>query len=206
MLKGKTYRFVPWSDGKSATHNIDTPAANMTYTATYKLATIKTLSAIADAYVRDGSFASTNYGTASELVTKTSAPGYQRVTYLKFDLTSISTITNAKLRLFGKLSASTTGGIATGVYAASATPAWTESSLTWNARPLPTGSALATRTISDTTARWYEWDLTSYLKQQKALGKSSVTLILKNPASTANYCTFNSRQAASNGPQLVITP
>ena len=172
----------------------------------YKLATPRTLSAIADAYVRDGSFASTNFGSATELITKTNAPGFQRQTYLKFDLTSISTITNAKLRLFGKLSATTAGGLATGVYAAASTPAWTESSLTWNARPLPTGSALSTQIISDTAARWYEWDLTSYLKQQKALGKTTVTLVLKNLASTANYCTFNSRQAATNAPQLVITP
>jgi glucose/arabinose dehydrogenase len=33
-----TYEFVSWSDGGSATHNIQTPPSNTTYTATYQLA------------------------------------------------------------------------------------------------------------------------------------------------------------------------
>ncbi|HEY8668459.1 MAG TPA: PQQ-dependent sugar dehydrogenase, partial [Tepidisphaeraceae bacterium] len=38
VVNGQTYQFVSWSDGQAATHNIDTPASNTTYTATYKLA------------------------------------------------------------------------------------------------------------------------------------------------------------------------
>lgn len=34
---GVTYEFVSWSDGGAATHNISTPAANATYTATYRV-------------------------------------------------------------------------------------------------------------------------------------------------------------------------
>jgi glucose/arabinose dehydrogenase len=33
-----TYEFVSWSDGGAAAHNISTPAANTTYTATYRIA------------------------------------------------------------------------------------------------------------------------------------------------------------------------
>jgi glucose/arabinose dehydrogenase len=35
---GSTYEFVSWSNGGAATHNISTPSANTTYTATYRLA------------------------------------------------------------------------------------------------------------------------------------------------------------------------
>ena len=34
---GTTYEFVSWSDGGAATHNISTPAASTTYTATYRV-------------------------------------------------------------------------------------------------------------------------------------------------------------------------
>jgi glucose/arabinose dehydrogenase len=35
-IKGKTYRFVSWSDGGAQTHNITAPGAAITYTATYE--------------------------------------------------------------------------------------------------------------------------------------------------------------------------
>jgi glucose/arabinose dehydrogenase len=39
VLDGKTYEFVSWSDGKAATHDIDIPTTNTTYTATYRQVT-----------------------------------------------------------------------------------------------------------------------------------------------------------------------
>ncbi len=36
---GTTYEFVSWSDGGAAAHNVTTPAANTTYTATYRAVT-----------------------------------------------------------------------------------------------------------------------------------------------------------------------
>jgi hypothetical protein len=57
------------------------------------------LSAVADAYVRNGSFAGTNLGTTADLVVKTDALGWTQHSYVKFDLGGISgAITNVKLR------------------------------------------------------------------------------------------------------------
>jgi hypothetical protein len=43
------------------------------------------------------------------------------------------------------------------------------------------------------------------LKAQKAAGKKFVTLVLKNLTSAAPATVFNSREAKTNRPQMVIT-
>ena len=42
---GSTYEFLSWSDGGAAGHDVSTPAANTTYTATFRIAPTLTLSA-----------------------------------------------------------------------------------------------------------------------------------------------------------------
>ncbi|HEV2854604.1 MAG TPA: PA14 domain-containing protein [Thermoanaerobaculia bacterium] len=41
-VNGVTYQFVSWSDGGAATHSIDTPASNTTYTATFQASSTPT--------------------------------------------------------------------------------------------------------------------------------------------------------------------
>ena len=62
-----------------------------------------TLATTADAYVRDGTYAGQNFGTAGQLLVKNavSGGGYVRTAYLKFDLTGTGPITSAVLRLYG---------------------------------------------------------------------------------------------------------
>jgi hypothetical protein len=165
-----------------------------------------TLSATADAHVRDGTHAGTNFGTAAEVEVKKGSSGFNREAYLKFDLTNVTAeqIGTAKLRLFGKLGAGGTN-VATAVYG-STNSTWTESGLTWNTKPAATTSALATTTVTDQTGRFYEWNVTSFLKAEKAAGRNVVTLILKNPSTSNPLSLFATRNAASNTPQLLITP
>ena len=66
-------------------------------------------------------------------------------------------------------------------------------------------SALASTRVTAGAAQWYEWDLTDYLRQQKAAGKTSVTLVIKNLTLTSTSAGFHSRKASSNKPQLVVT-
>jgi len=160
------------------------------------------LNATADSYVRDGTNAATNYGAAADLSVKRASSGFNRQVYMKFHIDAVSTITTAKLRLFGKLSALEGAGIATSVFGAPST-SWSESGLTWNNRPALSGSALSTTTITDTTARWYEWDVSAYVQAQKAAGKTVVTLVLTNLINSSQFSTFNSREAG-NGPQLLV--
>jgi len=75
----------------------------------------------------------------------------------------------------------------------------------WNNKPAPSAGALATRTLSSTTAQWYEWDLTPYLNAQKAAGKTAVTLLLTATAAVNPVALFNSRDATANRPVLQVT-
>src|SRR6266542_1129289 len=48
-----------------------------------------TIAPVADAYVRDGTSASTNFGTDPTLAVKTSSSGFNRVSYLRFSMTGV---------------------------------------------------------------------------------------------------------------------
>ena len=163
--------------------------------------------AAADAYVRDGSKASRNFGGSSALQVRQASSGNNRWTYLRFDTSGVDSVSRAVLRLFGRLSAKTATTVRTSVFACANTT-WSESGITWNNRPATGTAALATTTMvnNSTTARWYEWDVTSYLQAEKAAGRSVVTLVLKNAASSTPYDTFNSKEAGSNVPELIVIP
>jgi glucose/arabinose dehydrogenase len=53
---GVTYDFVSWSDGGAVTHNISTPAANTTYTATYQASTPGTGTGLLGTYYNNMDF------------------------------------------------------------------------------------------------------------------------------------------------------
>lgn len=161
------------------------------------------LSDTADAYVRDGNYANNNYGHSSELQIKTDnvSTGYTRYTYLKFDLSSVSTITSAKLRLYGNLSDKTKTNIAASIYSSPST-SWSETGITWNNKPAVGTTALATVSIIDDIPRFYDFDVASYLQSEKAAGHNIVTLVLKSAGSP--YATFASRESGPNQPQLLI--
>ena len=163
----------------------------------------------ADSYVRASS-ATSNFGSAQALtVQQGSSTSNQRWTYVKFDLTSVPTISSARVRLFGAVSATTSTLVQTAVYPVSATT-WTETGLTWSNRPASGTTALAMVTIvgNSTTARWYELDVTAYLRAEKAAGRNVVALALKNLANSTPYVTFSSKEAATaaNRPQVLVVP
>src|SRR5262249_59841843 len=108
---------------------------------------------------------------------KNASVGFNREIYLKFDLTSLGTVSSARLRLFGADEpAGTARNQPVAVYGLANT-SWSETTLTWNNRPLAGGAALATATILDTTPRWYEWDITSYVQQAKASGAATLSVV-----------------------------
>jgi hypothetical protein len=165
------------------------------------------LSPTADAYVRDGSSATTNFGAATTLQTQSNATvGNNRETYLKFDLTAVTGITKATVRLYGSLSDTSGSNVPASMYSV-ATTTWTESgsgSITWNNKPPSGASPLATTVISDNVPRWYEFDVTSYLQAEKLANRNVVSLAIKNSSQSNPFASFNSREAASHQPQLIL--
>jgi GH25 family lysozyme M1 (1,4-beta-N-acetylmuramidase) len=155
-------------------------------------------------YVRGGAHANTNFGNASDLIVKrASSADNTRETYLLFDLTSVSAINSAKLRVFGRLSDTANASLRTDIFSAANT-SWSEPGLTWNNRPTAGTTVRGSFTVAGTAANWYEVDLTSFLKSEFAAGRKKVTLVLKNAASSSAQTVFASDETA-NGPRLVLT-
>jgi hypothetical protein len=180
-------------------------SAGQTGTATVTVASHATftLNPIADSYVRDGSSASSNFGTATTLLVKdTSSAGNNRRSFLKFDISSVgATIANAKLRLFGNHATGTTTDSAFAV----ANTTWTETGITWNNQPALGAKQGASVTIR-TTAQYYEFDVSTFVVAQQKAGVHLVSLAVAMDAQTNNSPdTFDSREATSDPPQLVVS-
>jgi hypothetical protein len=93
--------------------------------------------------------------------------------------------------------------VPTAVYPVSDT-SWTETGITWNNRPTTSATELARVTVPDMTFRTFTWDVTSYLKSEKAAGRNIVTLALKNPVANETHTLWTSREATANKPVLVL--
>src|SRR6185436_10882201 len=106
------------------------------------VSTTKTLAPTADAYVRDGTSASTNFGTSTALNVKHSAQaGNKRIAFLKFSLATIAPdVTQATLRVYGSRATvleQNTTGVRGGL-----SNDWTETGITWDNKPATTYEAV----------------------------------------------------------------
>jgi endoglucanase len=166
-----------------------------------------TLRSPADAYVRDGSFAGTNFGQAADLQVKNvTALGYSRESYLRFDLTGVGSadqITSAQVRVFGRKLDTIVSAVTVGLYAVSP-QGWTEPGVTWDTRPAAGAAPLATTTLTGSAGAVRVFDVTAYLKQQKAAGATSVAFALRAASAGEGWVGFNSDEASANPPQLVV--
>lgn len=157
---------------------------------------------IADAYVRNGSYANINYGKDTAFAVKGStASSYTKISYLKFDLDSFSNISSAKIRIYGR-NADNTSTINISIYG-SDSDSWTESGITWNNAPTASTAVLSSAGVSDQGA-YYEFDVTSYAKAQAA-GDKVASFLIKDPANQNKTLAFNSKEYFRNPPQLVVT-
>jgi hypothetical protein len=162
------------------------------------------LRATADAYVQGGTYATTNFGSAADLVVKHSlSTTYVRETYISFDLSAVADVSTAKLRLFGRLTTSINPTLTTWVHPVS-DATWTESGINWDNRPTMGAASLGTIVVAGTTGKWYELDVTSFVQAEKAAGRNRVTLGLRNHEPSDAQTAFVSDEAAANRPELVV--
>ena len=197
---GQAWLFSSWVDGGPASRTIVTPAAATTYIARFAAAAVA--APAADAYARNGAYAAQNFGAAASLNVKhSSAIDNQRQAFVRFAMGS-GTVGRAVVRLHGGLSSA--GDVPVPVHPVANTT-WAETSLTWGTRPPRGSTALATQTIKGTAKGWYEWDITSYVRAERAAGRTAVGFVFLGTAVTTPYATFSSRNAASNRPELIIS-
>ncbi|MGB7924488.1 MAG: carboxypeptidase regulatory-like domain-containing protein [Pyrinomonadaceae bacterium] len=195
------YTFTPASQSYNSTDEGDAPL-DFTALKTGRYA----LNPTADAYVAEA-MPTTSQGTSPEMrVLKSSTPGTQNESLLTFDLAGIpGNVTSARLRLYGKLSA--TGSVPITVYPVSTTT-WVDSgtqAVTWNTKPTASATGLNSFTPSSDTYGWYEVDLLSYVSAERSAGRNVVSLALKGTSTTSPYAVFNSREATENRPELLVT-
>ena len=101
---------------------------------------VTTFSPVADAYVRDGSYANTNFGVDPNLVVKLGGAGLSRESYLRFAASNLSGSVAAASLL---LTPTTTSLPGTHAVAVVSNDSWSEASLAWTNKPA-SGPALAT--------------------------------------------------------------
>jgi phosphatidylserine/phosphatidylglycerophosphate/cardiolipin synthase-like enzyme len=158
---------------------------------------------IADGYVRGGSFASTKFGTATELITKKSADlGYAREAYMLLDISDVQSSSIVTLKLSGYLSDTRASSVTANVFAVSDT-SWTEGNLTWNLPKPAAGSLLDSVSVSGTARKTYNVDLTSYARARRSAGATRIAIAIVNPTETLPYSAFSSRESAAK-PLLLI--
>lgn len=164
-----------------------------------------TVSAEADSYV-DQDSPSSNYGNATDL--KVRAPllgiggidlGGVRQTLVRFTLpdAGLCSVTLAKLRLY-----TSTAAAGRTLEALRLNGSWAEGTVTWSNKPATTGTAVTTTS----GAGYREWTVTSQVTAMYAGANNGfVVRDTSGVALLAPENIFNSRTAASNRPELVVT-
>ncbi|HEX8323967.1 MAG TPA: DNRLRE domain-containing protein [Tepidisphaeraceae bacterium] len=163
-----------------------------------------TLTPSEDTYVK-GDDATPNGSEGILQVKNATSTANDRESFIRFDVSSVTgTPASAKLRLYGGLNA--VGSVAVDIFDTAASPTWNEASTVWSDRPSSTGTKLGTITVDSITAGWYELNITSFIQAKLAANASSVSFVLRADQSvtTDPYAAFNSSEAASDKPQLVL--
>jgi Fn3 associated len=164
----------------------------------------------ADTFVRNGTYTALNCnvgtapGNCGAVTSNTVEVKYDtasnaiRIAYFKFPISALgSSLTSAKVRLYG---AAQTAAKTYGIYGVSDSN-WTETGLTNDNDP-GIGAQLSTVSVG-TTAAYVEFNVTAYVQTQKAAGATNVTFAVQLPTASSNGpAAFNSRENASNKPQL----
>ncbi|MDF2192737.1 M60 family metallopeptidase [Paraflavitalea sp. CAU 1676] len=147
---------------------------------------------VADAYVRDASYAAINYGTASTIVVKKDGnSGFSRISYLQFNLDSIVNPGVATLRLNLAGAGNTITNTQWLVYRC-ANDNWTETGITWNNKP-DTVSLLAATPGKKTG--YAEWDLTGAVTTELAGDKLLTLAVVSAVAGQTNDASFYARES-----------
>ena len=158
----------------------------------------------ADAFVRDWTYASINYGTATELNVKLDGASYQRESFLKFNVSGFAKAGSAKLQLMPVVAGTDTNVTYTVEFVSNDT--WTESGITWNTKPAGSGVVLAT--LSGAAMQVgvpVVVDITNQVKTEAA-GDGVISIRIRSDLPGDNhFITFSSKEdVTANRPQLLI--
>ncbi len=159
--------------------------------------------ALADATVRDGSYANYPQGALPTLEVKTQDLGWNRFSYLRFDIVDMPAMGGAAtLYLYGSFVGH--GQPVKARLSAVGDTTWTERTLTWNNAPARDRAPIATAIVSG-EPRWYAWDVTSHVRALRSSGATQTDLALQSDEYGDALASFSSRESASNRPFLTLS-
>jgi hypothetical protein len=167
-----------------------------------------TLNPVADAYVQNNGAENTNFGNSTTLLSQNSGSGTQGEAVFRFDLSSVKYyIGSAKLRVFARNQSNNTNPIRVRATGLVNTSIWDEAVINWNNKPSESGVWNDEKTVTGTTGKYYEWDVTSYVKAQKEGNlRNSVGIKLSQMPGYEDLVEMISREGGTNTPQLVLKP
>lgn len=161
------------------------------------------LAPTSDAYLRDGAYATENYGTGDLEIKRSGSgmgnTGFSRRALFAFDASSLpGPVRRAVLWVNGR--ASDSGGLQTRVQAFSSTGTWTESGVTWANAPAA-GTALGTGWLTQ-SPDWVGLDVTDALQ---GIPSDSTSFTVWQPSAVPGLLTrVRSRESGSDAPILEI--
>ena len=81
---------------------------------------------------------------------------------------------------------------------------WAQNAITFNNAPVVGSPAISTLVVNGTTPQTYTVDLTSYLQQRQAAGKTLVSVALEGVQFTSGGTQFSSTLAATGHPRRIV--
>ncbi len=152
---------------------------------------------LGDSYTNnEPTFQKTNYGNKGVMYVRNKI-GWGYESYISFGLDSYESIENAVLRVYGRNPYSN-ASVKVGVYGTST--GWDELQINYSNAPVPTQKPIDQNTISG-SAKYYEWDVTEYIKN---LSAGSVSFALRSLNTNYDHIEFTTKEGNANIPQLVI--
>lgn len=160
--------------------------------------------AIEDAYVRDGASEDNNFGDANTLQAKNSITGWNRQSFLRFDLNDIpDDITSAVLVFDARLDNTKDDDVL--IQARQVTGGWTEGDVTWTNRPA-VGDVLGAALIEGTTTQKYQLSFGKHkLAELRAAGQRYLDIAIVALDSSQSTVVINSSEAIGDAPTLRVT-
>lgn len=191
-----TYRVLSTYTSRAFNYSVETPVS--TFNADFKTSIYNPSE---DAYVRGGSSSNANYGGATNLVVKKgSSANFFRKTLLKFNLND-ENLTNEQIgRVVLKLYK--TSGTKITLTASKIDNNWLESTVTWDTAPT-IGSEITSVDLSS-DGGVYELDITAYVKERFDTNKI-ISIAIEDLAAENKTVEFNSKEASTNKPELMVS-
>ncbi len=162
-----------------------------------------TVDAEADAYVRNGSYVSSNFGDEMSLTVKADATGYARKSFVRFNYNNFKkhTVESAKIRLY-------VSGVNTSLWRTvkiygTDDKSWNETEITWKNAPVG-NSLLGEVNVSNTSDLWYELDVTDYINSNMSDKTVSFLVTNEGESDSKSDVSFASREMGPKAPELVI--